>query len=246
MILVILKCTIGSEKYLNKQLEKTDYYKELKESINSSLEDYLRPSGLPVEVINEIYTEDDLKIEVKKVINSLYHGKKNTINTTSVQENLNKNIEKYLEENNIQITDQEALDKFTSEVVRIYQKKILLTEKINNFTNTSSKVINILNISSLIVFFLIIVLGIIIRKVFQKTAFLKPLMATGILLLVANYILFQRIDIYHILFWNESISKIIQNIFFDLSELLKYSAISILIISLMIIILLALKNRKEK
>ena len=241
----LLRFTIVNEKYVKNQLEKTSYFDKLKETIDSDFEDYLRPSGLPFEVVENIYTKEDIKKEVNNVVDSLYGGKKITIDTKKVQDNLNKNIEEYLRENNIEISDQASLDKFTSEVIKIYQKNILLVEKIDSLSKPISKAVNLFKIVFIIVLAIIIILGLTIRKVFHKSAFLKPLMASGILLLITNYILFQKIDIYHILFWNDAVSKIIQNIFFDFSKMMKYSGISLIVLFLLVILIIFIKNKRK-
>ena len=245
-ILVFFKFTILNSNYLINKLEKNNYYHELSDIIRNDLEDYLMPSGLPNDVIDNIYTEDLLKHEVNNFIKNLYQGKKTDVNISEVQENLNNNIKNYLEKNNIIVRDENSLKTFTDEVMKIYVERIKITSRLELFGDTIFKVIK--NLNKVLVSLIIIdsILCFIMIIIFRKKVLTIPLITSMILLLIVNYVLFEHIDIKHILFWNDSISHVMQSIFFDLSSKLKIISIIILVITFVLLLFTsAIKNKIE-
>ena len=69
------------------------------------MNNYIIQSGLPKEVLEDIYTKDEIKKELDKYIKALYQGRAEKINTKNIEEKLSKNIDNYFNENNIRITE---------------------------------------------------------------------------------------------------------------------------------------------
>lgn len=240
---LLLKCTILNEKYLILKLEQNDYYNELYSSIKNDMENYLMQSGLPESVLENIYTKDMITKGVNNIIISFYNGNNLNVDTYTIEEHLKTNINTYLNNNNMQVSDQESLDQFVLEILKIYKEKIMLTDKLEDFQGTFTKWNFYLKVFLIILTIIILILGIFVKLCFKKDTFVIPLLTTAILLLVGNYLLFSRIDVSHILFWNESISEIIKSILWNMSSLVKYGAIFIIVFEFIVMIIF--KSRKK-
>ena len=245
-ILFFFKVSILNPNYIIKKLNENHYYEDLAKNIESTMEDYLRPSGLPMEVVKDIYTESDLKREVDGMINNLYSGKKVNVETKNIQDKLNSNIKTYLEKNNIKVSDEDSLDKFTDEVIKIYKKRIIISEELESISPSVNKWNKRINLASIILAILSIVLAFIIRFSFKKKALIIPFITSSIMMMIVNNIMFLRIDIEHILFWNKSITLIIKKIFYDLSSNLKNISIILLVVTILILIITSLLKKYKK
>ena len=115
-IVTLIKFTILNENYLIKQLEKNNYYNNLYTSINEEMSYYIIQSGLEEEVLENIYTKEMVTNSVNNLIKNFYTGKKLTIDTTLLKENLNNNITNYLSKNNIVITDKNDGDNVVANI----------------------------------------------------------------------------------------------------------------------------------
>ena len=228
-LVTLVKFTVFDEEYLLKHLENNDYYDELYKSIKEEMSYYIIQSGLDEEVLEDIYTKEMITEEAKSIINNFYKGKELTINTEKVADNLNSNIEKYLLKNNIMVDDQKALDRFVDEMIIIYDKEIRLSDKINTIQSKFNKLDNIIDNLFVVLFISILVIGIISHIFYKRIIYTIPCISSAILLLLGNYLLYNRIDVGNILFWNDNVSTIIKSILFDINRFVKEEA-SVLII----------------
>ena len=112
IIVLILKITILNKKYLISKLEQTNYYHELYEDINNDFENYIMQSGFDNSITNDLFTEEDLKKVVNNNVDNFYKGKDFVVQTDNLKNKLESNINNYLDEIKITITDNESLDLF--------------------------------------------------------------------------------------------------------------------------------------
>ena len=236
-LVTLIKFTILNENYLIKHLEKNNYYDELYKSIKEEMSYYIIQSGLDDEVLENIYTKEMIKEETNNIIKNFYEGKELTINTEVVSNNLNSNIEKYLLKNNIMVDDQSALDRFVEEMIIIYDKEIRLSEKINTIQSKFNKLDNMINTSFIILIILILVIGIISQLFYKRIIFTIPTISTSILLLLGEFLLYNRMDVKNILFWNDNVSTIIKSILFDISNYIKTESKILIIIGIITFII---------
>lgn len=244
-LIALLEGTVLRPKYVLDQLEKNNYYEVLYKSISNEMSNYIIQSGLEESVLDQIYTKDMVKKEVTKMVRSFYGNGKVSVDTKSVKESLENNIASYLAKNNIEITDQKALDQFVEQMIDIYEEKIVLSE---GLMKTQSMVVKLdfgLKIVFIILAFITCVLGILVKCICKNRVIAVPLFTTGILLLLGNYLLFNRIDVANILFWNENVSNIMKSILFNLSSLVKRGALILIILSI-VSCFISRKLKKEK
>ena len=246
-LVTLLKFTLLDQNYLIRQLEINNYYENLYNSITEEMSYYIIQSGLQEEVLENIYTEEMITKSINNAINNFYTGKKITIDTTKVKENLNNNIKDYLLKNNIEITDQEALNMFVDHIISIYNEEIILSKHIEKFQNKLIKLDKIIDIVFISLIILISILTILCHVFYKRIILTIPCLSTAILLLLGNYLLYNRIDVKNILFWYDNVSTIIKSILWSIKDFITNEAI-ILIISgtIFFIIGYLLTNRKRK
>ena len=236
-LVTLIKFTILNENYLIKHLEKNNYYDELYKSIKEEMSYYIIQSGLDEEVLENIYTKEMITEETNNLINNFYKGKELTINTEKVADNLNSNIEKYLLKNNIMVDDKSALDRFVDEMIIIYDKEIRLSKKINTIQSKFNKLDNIIDILFIVLLISILIIGIISHIFYKRIIFTIPTLSTSILLLLGEFLLYNRIDVKNIIFWNDNVSTIIKSILFDISNYIKTESKILIIIGIITFII---------
>ncbi len=240
-----LKFTVLDSNYILKQLKKNNYYSELYKSINDEMSNYIIQAGLEEEVLKDIYTEEMVVEEVNQAINSFYKNKKIEVDTIKVKDKLEANIVTYLEKNNIKVTDQASLDRFVNQILEVYEEKIILSSALTSVSPKIVKINHLMNMILILLSILCIPIALIIFLKLKKEALAVPFFMTGILISVTNYLLFSKIDVKHILFWNDNISSIIKSILYDLSSIMKISACIFIIMGIICCILLD-KTKKKK
>jgi len=232
-LIALLECTVLRPKYVLHQFEKNNYYEGLYKSINNEMSNYIIQAGLEDVVLEDIYTKDMVEKEVTKMIQRFYGNGKISVDTKSVKESLENNIASYLLKNNIEVTDQKALDQFVDQMLDIYEEKIVLSKSLIKAQNLVVKLDFLLKIVFVVLAFITGVLGLLVKYICKNRVVAAPLFTTGILLLLGNYLLFNRIDVAHILFWNENVSIVIQSILFSLSNTVKVGALILIILSIL-------------
>lgn len=247
-LITLLKYTVMNEEYLLKQLEKNNYYEKLHKSIKQEMSYYIIQSGLTDEVLNDIYSEEMIETEVKNIIINYYNNKELKVDTQKVSDNLNKNIQNYLLKNNIVADDQEALDRFVEEMVKIYDQEIKISNAIEKTQDKFIQLDNLIDKLFIILIITIPLLGIILHIFYKRIIFTIPTISTSILLFLGTYLFFHRIDVKNILFWNENVSEIIKSVLWSIKDYITKEAIILLIIGVIAFVLgyyLTNKNKKE-
>lgn len=231
-LISLLELTLLRPDYLMNHLEKNNYYQELYLSISDEMSNYIIQAGLEDSVLENIYTQEMVTKSVNSVIYAFYGNQEMKVNTSQVKKNLEDNIVSYLRKNNIEVTDQEALDMFVDQMLDIYSEKIKLTSSLDSVKGLVHKWDFRLKVifSGLVI--LVLFFGYIFHRTYKKSAFAVPCFTSSILLLLGDYLFFQRIDVANILFWNESVSKIIKSVLFDLSNLIKVGGLLLIVVGL--------------
>ncbi len=249
-LLAMIKMTVFNQNYIINIFNKNNYYDKVYEYISNDMAKYILQSGLENVVLEDIYTKDMIKDEVKEAVNAFYTNKEIKVDTSVVEKNLKDNIENYLASHNIMVADEQALDRFVSTILRVYRDKITITStdtivKLQQYFVKINKILNILLVSFLLV---IIALSLIIHFVYKKLAIAIPMITSSLLLLLSNLLILKKINVNHIMFLNDNVSLIMKKIFNDISSIIKYGSIILIILALIIIILYYIisKNNKKK
>ena len=214
----ILKVTVFRVSYVKNELAKNNYYEELSSEIKTEMSYYTNQSGFEDEILDNIFTIGEIKYETNLFIENIYKGKSRTIDTTKLNERLDKNINNYLAKNNFENINKKEIADFKKAMAEVYQDEIKLMGYTDKIAGVVSKIINLSNnilIISIVLFVLLFIVNHILIKnkeigvIFFTTAF--------ILLSISIYIK-NNIDISNIFIYSKlistSIKSIINNLFF--------------------------------
>ena len=144
VILFIIKNNIFTKKNILETFEKENYYVELYNKTLEDMKDYMVSSGLEEEILENIFELEDIKKDVDGYISSYFDNSNYEIQSNKVSENIQKNIDKYLVKNNIEVDNKEELKMFLVDMENIYKKRINFYNMLSSFKNTFYKIYNLL------------------------------------------------------------------------------------------------------
>ena len=250
VIVQILNTTILSKSYVFYALEKSDYYDQIYELLESNFENYMQQSGLQEDILKNIVTKYRIEKDTKSLISNIYDGIIEDINTDDMEKDLIDKI--YTENPSLSSEQKKSVEDFVKEISNEYKNTILSInkekelhagyDKIMDYTKLANKVLIILIGASII---LLIILN--LKRYYKITANIgTSLLASGGILLVANIYTNIKIKIQYITIINTPVSEVVRDVFTDiLSKILKYG-ITFAIVGLIMIIISNLIHNKLK
>lgn len=241
----IVLSTIMDKDYVLNKLEETNFYSGTYELVESGFENYIAQSGLEEEVLNNICTEEKVKKDIGVIINNIYNGTNEEIDTTEIANNLNANIDK-LDVRTSQ--NKSALDKFVQQICTEYKNTILNTkyentihEILNKTTNLLEKLQTIVTIVTIISVICLILLN--IKNISKLVGNLGTvLLSSSITILVAINLINANINISAIKLFNNVFSSSIVTILQEILSKINKFGIIILITSIVIILINVIIN----
>ena len=87
----------------------TNYSIELMESLYTGCESLTLPIGLPMEVVHDIFDLEDIKKDVSASVKATIDGEKYEPDTTAIRTKLLANINKYLEEEQLELSEEQQV-----------------------------------------------------------------------------------------------------------------------------------------
>lgn len=243
-LLIVFKITLFNPKFILKQFEKNDYYEELYQSIETEMTYYVDQSGLEDSVVTGIIDKDIVKEEVENLVMSLYTGDKNEIETESLKSKINNNIEEYLKIHNLKAKD-EDIELFLKEMEEVYTNKITFNDKLSLISNTLVKIDKLLASSIIGLAVVVIVIFGLSKFITRKYLLPVPFMTSAFLIFLGNFLLHNKISIKYISFWNDSVSKVIKSIIYNISLQSIIGAVILILLSFVLIFIKVLKRNKE-
>ena len=241
----IVLSTIMDKDYVLNKLEETNFYSGTYELVESGFENYIAQSGLEEEVLNNICTEEKVKKDIAIILNNIYNGTNEEIDTTEIANNLNANIDK-LDVRTSQ--NKSALDKFVQQICTEYKNTILNTkyentinEILNKTTNLLEKLQTIVTIVTIIAVICLILLN--IKNISKLVGNIGTvLLSSSITILVAINLINANINISAIKLFNNVFSSSIVTILQDILSKVNKFGIIILITSIVVILINAIIN----
>lgn len=238
-LIFIASNTILNKNYILSKMEEGNYYEKTYLDINESLEQYIGPSGLDEEILQNIYTEEQVKNDIHTTVNAIFTGEEKTIETEKIRSKLDKNIH---ESYNITSNEKEAIVNFENTIVNEYTKQITHHDYLyvlENYIPTANNIIAKLKIIMPIIMCIIIVCLIIlniknINKIIQ--GILIGFLSAGLTIMVIGIIINFNINFEAILILNENFSELIRNIANELLKSLQNLGIIIAILSTILLI----------
>lgn len=252
-IVNILSSTILSQEYILSKLQEQNYYDKIYEEAESNFENYIHQSGLDEEVLEEIVTKEKIQKDTKIIINNIYNGMNEKIDTEEIKNNLNGKINNSID-GKISSSQQKSIDTFVDTICKEYEKTISHTnyeKKINSIINKANKYIDIAKKALLITIGVSVILLILltIKRIYRITARIgTAFIIDGLIFIIAEKYIKSKIKIDTIMLLNQGISDVLQSILTEiLSNILKTGSIMLGIGILLTIIYGIIKSiRKAK
>ena len=224
-IILIFKFTILDSNYVKKQLEKDKYYEKMYKDIKTEMSYYTEQSGFDDTIIEDVFTLNEVKTVSEKFVTDLYNGNKSEIYYDDIKKKLNDNMQNYITNQNFKIVNQEEVDKFSDEMIKVFDNEIRLM----GYTDAvAGKIPKIISLSDYAIMGLIIALIFLItinwtifkRKYFGVIFFTCAFLSIFIVIAIIN-----SIDINNISIYSEIVSKVIKIIVKDILHYMIYITI---------------------
>ena len=256
ILIIVLNSNILNKTYITNTINDSNYYETLKKSIDDSLSELTPQSGFNDEILDNIYTINDLKKETKLIINSIYNNKKYNPNKEYIKRRLEDNINKFIENNNIDITNKakKQIEKFENTIIEAYYNQISYSNSIiNNIRTKVNKLNNIIQPVTYVLISLIIVLLIIlfiINHIEIIEYIYMTLIISSTLLLIPKVFEYNELNLSKKTVLNNHINIIVREVLNNIYDKLQIYSIIFLIIGILLlitnIIILSKKQKKIK
>ena len=223
--LVLVSNTILKKDYMLSLIEENGYYEKVATDLQNGFEEYKYQSGLPDEVFQNLYSENDVRKDINSIVNNVYDGAEVTNSSENVRTKIAENVNRYLTQNSIVLAEQEQknITDFENLMVEVYETKVNSAfGYVKNIHSTIEKIETIVITIKRILFGSLIAIIIVALLLNLKTlSFLwavigTSLLASGILLECLNFAIYKHIDIQNILLFTQSFSDLIKFILYDL------------------------------
>ena len=254
IIIGIVANTVASKDYFIAKLEEIDFYSKTGEKINDTFKNYILQSGMDETVFENIYDEEKLKQDINMLVDVIYENKEIEIETESVKAKLTENIDNYLNQNNLKVSNRTEIDTFINTIVNTYKNGIIFSSSIlEQIPPITTKVISIIHHFQPIVYMATVLLAIILilSNLKNKTDILKyigiSMFSSGIILSIIKIFITSKIKIDGITIINDVVSELIHNIANQILNNIFYFGIGISIVGLIAIIIkiVSIKDKEK-
>lgn len=242
--ITIILFTIFNQNFMAQQLNETNYYEKLYDNIKLEMSYYVTQSGLSDDILNNIFDKELLRRTTEKMLDNFYNNKDNTINKTSVEENLMNNINEELKDYKLTEEDKTSINKFITQMSSTYETEISYSNILNRYHNSFNRIYHILVALDLLCITLFIINYFITRYTLKERNIIISLLTTTILITIIHLYLSNTLDLGHLEFYNDIISNLINYTYQSIMSIFNIVSTIYLVISLSLI-LYATKYTKE-
>ena len=242
--ITIILFTIFNQNFMAQQLNETNYYEKLYTNIKLEMSYYVTQSGLSDDILNNIFDKELLRRTTEKMLDNFYNNKDNTINKTSVEENLMNNINEELKDYKLTEEDKTSIDKFITQMSSIYETEISYSNILNKYHNSFNRIYHILVALDILCITLFIINYFITRYTLKERNIIISLLTTTVLITIIHLYLSNTLDLGHLEFYNDIISNLINYTYQSIMSIFNIVSTIYLVISLSLI-LYATKYTKE-
>ena len=243
-LMLVIRFTVFNNNYIKNNLVQNDYYDNLSKEIIEDMKSYIVSSGLSDEVLNDLFTIDQLTNDVENYVDYLF-GNNIIFDENHIRSKLQTNIDQYLKKYQIKISDTESLELFIEDIVGIYYKEVSLYGYLNNYVQIFNKINSILNIFIIVTIVVLLVCLIIYLKVFNAHYIDSSIMSSGLSLIFIRYYLYNRIDIDYLIIITDNFSSLIKYIFHHICYLFGIIGSLLIVVGAIFIIVKYCVNNKK-
>lgn len=256
IIINILTSSVLSKEYILGKLQEQNYYEKTYNEVESNFENYINQSGLDEEVLKDIITKEKIQKDTKIIINNIYNGMDEKIDTEEIKNKLNENIDNSLNRKKT-ATEQKAIDTFVDTICKEYETTISHTnyeKKINSTLNKINKYIDLANKALLVVIGVSVLLLILltIRRIYRILARIgTSFIIDGIILILAKIYISSKINVSTIMLLNSGVSDVLQSILNEILGKILYTGSILLSLGIILTIIYGIikgvrKAKREK
>ena len=242
--ITIILFTIFNQNFMAQQLNETNYYEKLYTNIKLEMSYYVTQSGLSDDILNNIFDKELLRRTTEKMLDNFYNNKDNTINKTSVEENLMNNINEELKDYKLTEEDKTSINKFITQMSSTYETEISYSNILNKYHNSFNRIYHILVALDILCIALFIINYFITRYTLKERNIIISLLTTATLITIIHLYLSNTLDLGHLEFYNDIISNLINYTYQSIMSIFNIVSTIYLVISLSLI-LYATKYTKE-
>ena len=231
VLINILSSSVLSKEYILNKLQSQNYYEKIYQETELNFENYIHQSGLDEDVLKDIVTKEKIEKDTKIILNNIYNGMDEKIDTKEIKEKLNENINNSLN-GKISNSEQKAIDTFVDTICKEYETTISHTnyeKKMNEAINKINKYIDLIKkaMAVTIGISIIILILLTIRRIYRITSKIGVAFTIdGLILILAKNYINSNIKIETIMVLNNGISDVLQSILNEiLSNIFKTGSI---------------------
>ena len=221
LILNLVSTKILDKNYILSKLEETEFYLQVSREAQSGFEKYIYQSGLPEDIIKDLYTEEILKTDVNSIIDNIYEGAEIKTSESKIKETLDIKINQYMQAEGKKLTPQiqDNIKKFENIIMNEYRNTIRVSDTAYNVLQKAVQKIKTIyekvKYIPIIVFIIMVILLIAINRkhILLGINFIAiSLLSVGILLKLAEQVTYQYVDLDNLVILTKSISNFVISI----------------------------------
>lgn len=253
ILINIISSKILDENYVLEKLDKENYYEEVYQEAKSNFENYIYQSGLDENVLNDIVSKEKIEKDTKTILNNIYGGLVEEIDTTEISTKLNENITASVNRT-LSSSEQKAVEDFVAKICNEYKTTISNTKyesKINSIYKKVNMILDLTNKALLVMAgaSLLMITLLTIRKIYKILARLGvACVIDGSILIGAKIYVYNKVYINGITILSNSVSKVLRVILNDIFGVVMKNGLIFLGLGIVMIVLYGLIKsiRKQK
>ncbi len=207
--LLIVKVTVLDSSYVKRKLDNNNYYEKVSGEIKEKMENYMVSSGLPETILDDLYSNEEIREDVNLFIDSIYRGKSITTNIDKVRDRLNDNINNYINDHDVKVTSKSYIESFVNNMVKFYEQEINFYGMVNGYIGYVPKIESYVNMGLvvLLILFVILLVSLLLLKVKYIGSVIS---ASGLIILFIRIIFNEKIDYHNILVISDNFSNVVK------------------------------------
>ena len=248
----LVSSTILSEQYILSKLDETDYYNKIYEYVKSNFENYIYQSGLEETVLEDVVSKEKIRKDTGIIISNLYDGLNQKIDTQEIRDNLNKNIKETLEDQDMTVTQQNAIDTFIDHICNEYTDTMSHFSFEQQVNQAYQKVIKYMDLSKKVLLItigldILLLLVLNLRRIYKFVSLVGvSLTTTGAFLTIVNLFVNIKIKIQTIAILNDAVSDTLRNVLTSMLNMVMKNGYILLISGVLLIIVSNLIHNIKK
>jgi hypothetical protein len=123
----LVKAKLLDKEYVIGKMNESEFYEQISREIQNSFDKYSSQSGLPDDMLKDLFTDAMVKRDVTSIINCVYEGTQITVSDDAIRTELDDRINEYIESKDMLLTldGKNNIDDFKDIIVNLVKSKLL-------------------------------------------------------------------------------------------------------------------------